>query len=41
MEDKTSLEFNFAVWLLIADLQHKMVLVREKELSRHNITPRQ
>jgi len=41
MEDKTTLEVNFAVWLLIADLQHKMVLVRENELSRHNITPRQ
>lgn len=41
MKDKPLLELNFEVWLLIADLQHKMVLVREKELSHHNITPRQ
>jgi len=34
-------ELNLQTWLLIADLTHKMVLVRDKELAQHGITPRQ
>jgi len=41
VENKTLFELNFEVWLLIADLQHKMALIRDKELSQHGITPRQ
>lgn len=41
MEKQTLFELNFEVWLLIADLQHKMALIRGKELSEHGITPRQ
>jgi DNA-binding MarR family transcriptional regulator len=40
MKNKTLLDINFEVWLLIADLHHKIVLVREKELGQYNITPR-
>jgi len=40
MKNKTLFDLNFEVWLLIADLHHKIVLVREKELSQYNITPR-
>jgi DNA-binding MarR family transcriptional regulator len=41
MENQALFELNFDVWLTIADLQHKMVLIRDKELIRHGITPRQ
>jgi len=41
MENKELFELNFDVWLTIADLQHKMVLIRDKELIKHGITPRQ
>jgi len=41
MEEQKLFELNFLIWLLIADLSHKMVLVRDKELAQHGITPRQ
>jgi DNA-binding MarR family transcriptional regulator len=41
MNNKDALELNFDVWLLIADLHHKMILIRDKELSQYDITPRQ
>jgi len=41
MEKQTLLDVTFQVWLLIADLHHKMVLVREHELKEYGITARQ
>jgi DNA-binding MarR family transcriptional regulator len=41
MNNHALFELNFKVWLTIADLQHKMVLIRDKELLQHDITPRQ
>jgi DNA-binding MarR family transcriptional regulator len=41
MNKKDALELNFDVWLLIADLHHKMILIRDKELRQYDITPRQ
>jgi DNA-binding MarR family transcriptional regulator len=41
MEKQTLLELNFNIWLLIADLHHKILLVRQKELSHYRISTRQ
>ena len=41
MNNHALFELNFKVWLTIADLQHKMVLIRDKELIKYDITPRQ
>ena len=41
MEDKTSLDLNFNIWMLIGDLHHKMIQVRQHEVSRYNIPIRQ
>jgi DNA-binding MarR family transcriptional regulator len=41
MNNQALFELNFDVWLTIANLQHKMVLIRDKELLQHDITPRQ
>ena len=41
MDSQALFELNFEVWLTIADLQHKMVLIRDKELIKYDITPRQ
>jgi DNA-binding MarR family transcriptional regulator len=41
VEEQKLFELNLLIWLQIADLDHKMVLVRDKELAKHSITPRQ
>ena len=41
MEEQKLFELNLLVWLQIADLNHKMFLVRNKELSKYGITTRQ
>ena len=41
MEEQKLFELNLLIWLQIADLNHKMYLVRNKELSKHGITSRQ
>ena len=41
VEEQKLFELNLLIWLLIADLNHKMVLVRDKELDKHGVTPRQ
>ena len=41
MEELKLFELNLQVWLSIADLNHKMYLVRNKELNKRGITTRQ
>ena len=41
MEEQKVFGLNLQVWLSIADLNHKMYLVRNKELNKHGITTRQ
>jgi DNA-binding MarR family transcriptional regulator len=41
VEEQKLFELNLLIWLQIADLNHKMYLVRNKELSKHGITTRQ
>ena len=41
VEEQKLFELNLLIWLLIADLNHKMYLVRNKELNKHDITARQ
>ena len=41
MEEQKLFELNLQVWLSIADLNHKMYLVRNKELNKRGITTRQ
>jgi DNA-binding MarR family transcriptional regulator len=41
VEEQKLFELNLQVWLSIADLNHKMYLVRNKELNKHGITTRQ
>ena len=41
VEEQKLFELNLLVWLQIADLNHKMFLVRNKELSKYGITTRQ
>jgi len=41
VEELKLFELNLQVWLSIADLNHKMYLVRNKELNKRGITTRQ
>ena len=41
MEDQTSLDLNFNIWILIGDLHHKMIQIRQHEVRRYNIPIRQ
>jgi len=41
MENQDLLDLNFKMWILIGDLHHNMVLVRQKELDKYNISTRQ
>ena len=41
MKPQNLFDLNMDVWVLIADLHHKMVLLRNKELSQYQITGRQ
>jgi len=41
MEEPALFELNLQLWLLIADVNHKMYQVRNKELSKHGVTARQ
>ena len=41
MEEQKLFELNLLIWLQIADLNHKMHQVRNKELGKHGITSRQ
>jgi len=41
VEEQKLFELNLLIWLQIADLNHKMHQVRNKELSKHGITSRQ
>jgi len=41
VEEQKLFELNLQVWLSIADLNHKMYLVRNKELNKRGITTRQ
>ena len=41
MENQDLLDLNFKMWILIGDLHHKMVLVRQQELNEYNISTRQ
>jgi DNA-binding MarR family transcriptional regulator len=41
MENQDLLDLNFKIWILIGDLHHKMVLVRQKELDEYNVSTRQ
>jgi DNA-binding MarR family transcriptional regulator len=41
MEDQTSLDLNFNIWVLIGDMHHKMIQVRQHEVSKYNIPIRQ
>jgi DNA-binding MarR family transcriptional regulator len=41
MKSKKPLDPNLNMWLLMAKLHYKMVLVRRAELSPHDVTPRQ
>lgn len=38
MEDQTSLDLNFNIWMLIGDMHHRMIQVRQHEVSRYNIS---
>ena len=40
MENQKLLDSNFEIWLYIADLHHKIVLVRQKELNQYDISTR-
>jgi DNA-binding MarR family transcriptional regulator len=40
MENQKLLDSNFEIWLYIADLHHKIVLVRQSELNQYNISTR-
>ena len=41
MEEEALYNLDLKTWTLIGDLHHKMFWVRQKELSRYNITARQ
>jgi DNA-binding MarR family transcriptional regulator len=41
MEEQTISEFNFDTWLLMAKLNHRMFVLRQRELNEHNISSRQ
>jgi DNA-binding MarR family transcriptional regulator len=41
VEEQKLFELNLLIWLQVADLNHKMFLIRNKELSKHCITTRQ
>jgi len=41
MEDQTSLDLNFNIWILIGDLHHKMLQIRQHEVKKYNIPIRQ
>ena len=41
MEDQTSLDLHFNIWILIGDLHHKMIQIRQHEVRRYNIPIRQ
>jgi DNA-binding MarR family transcriptional regulator len=41
VEKQSLFELKFEIWLLIADLHHKILLVRQKELSQYHISTRQ
>lgn len=41
VEEQKLFELNLLIWLQVADLNHKMFLIRNKELSKHSITTRQ
>ena len=41
MKEQTSSVSNFDVWLLIAQIHHLMVLIRQRELSPYHIPPQQ
>jgi DNA-binding MarR family transcriptional regulator len=41
VEEQKLFELNLLVWLQIADLNHKMYLVRNKELGKYGISTRQ
>ena len=41
MEDQAESDLNYHIWILIADLHHKMLQVRQNEVSKYNISTRQ
>lgn len=41
MKERTSSVSNFDLWLLIAQIHHLMVLIRQRELSPYHIPPQQ
>jgi DNA-binding MarR family transcriptional regulator len=41
LEDQAELDLNYHIWILIADLHHKMLQVRQNEVSKYNISTRQ
>jgi len=41
LEDRELLDLNFNIWILIADLHHKMLQVRQNEVSKYGISTRQ
>jgi DNA-binding MarR family transcriptional regulator len=41
MENQKLMDLNFDIWILIADLHHKMVMVRRNELIKYKISTRQ
>jgi hypothetical protein len=41
LENRAALDLNFDIWILIADLHHKMLQVRQKEVGKYGIYTRQ
>jgi DNA-binding MarR family transcriptional regulator len=41
LENRAALDLNFDIWILIADLHHKMLQVRQKEVGKYGISTRQ